>query len=179
MVIEIDSNAWAGKKIIPNDPNIQNSNGKLLEKFLEQNKNMTVVNALNICEGSITRKRKTQCLDEKAILDLFIVCEKTLLHVICMHVDEEGDYQLTNFYGKNHNGKVTVTDHAKVELDLNFKFEVQKPQRNEAYNLRSTEGQNYFKYITSNTDKLSSCFKGDEPFQKQMKKWEHNPFLTC
>ena len=173
LVIEIDSNAWAGKKIIPNDPNIQNSNGKLLENFLEQNKNMTVVNSLNICEGAITRKRVTKCLNEKAILDIFMVCEKILPHVTKMHVDEKGDYQLTNFYGKNHKGKVTVTDHAKIELDLNLKFEVQKPFRNEAYNYKSIEGQTYFKSITSNTDELSACFKSNEPFQKQVKKWEH------
>ena len=39
LIIEIDSNAWAGLKIIPKDPNIKNKkNGKLLRKFLEQNK---------------------------------------------------------------------------------------------------------------------------------------------
>ena len=66
-----------------------------------------------------------------------------------------------------------MTDHAKIELDLNLKFEVQKPFRNEAYNYKSTEGQTYFKSITSNTDELSACFKSNEPFQKQVKKWEH------
>ena len=93
---------------------------------------MTVVNALNICEGAITRKRVTECLNEKSILDIFIVCEQVLPHVTKMHVDEQGEYQLTNFYGKNHKGKVTTTDHAKIELDLNLKFEVQKPPQNEA-----------------------------------------------
>ena len=43
LIIEIDSNARAGNSIIPRDPNIQNSNGKLLEKFLERNKNVTLV----------------------------------------------------------------------------------------------------------------------------------------
>ena len=33
LVIEIDSNSWAGSTLIPNDPNKQNSNGKLLELF--------------------------------------------------------------------------------------------------------------------------------------------------
>ena len=34
LVIEIDSNARAGNSLIPNDPNSQNGNGKLLEMFV-------------------------------------------------------------------------------------------------------------------------------------------------
>ena len=77
---------------------------------------MTVVNLLPLCEGSITRKRVTKCLNEKSILDIFIVCEQVLPHVQKMHVDENGDHQLTNFYGINRKGKVVVTDHAKLRL---------------------------------------------------------------
>ena len=43
IIIDIDSNAWAGKKLIPNDPNTQNNNGKLLEKFLNRNKKKPVL----------------------------------------------------------------------------------------------------------------------------------------
>ena len=89
--IEINSNAWAGNKLIPNDPNIQNNNGKLLEKFLNRNKNTTLVNSLPICEGLIIRKRQTKCLNEKSILDLFIVCDQIMHYVVQMHVDEKGE----------------------------------------------------------------------------------------
>ena len=65
LIIEIDSNAWAGKQLIPRDPNTQNSNGKLLENFLKRNRNMTLVNALPLCEGTITRKRITKCLNKQ------------------------------------------------------------------------------------------------------------------
>ena len=74
LAIEVDSNAWAGRNLIPNDLNPQNSNGKLLEKFLEINKNMTLVNSLSLCEGLITRKQISKCLNEKSVLDLFMVC---------------------------------------------------------------------------------------------------------
>ena len=94
IIIEIDSNAWAGKGILPNDPNNQNNNGKHLEEFLRRNKNITLVNALPLCEGSITRKRITKCLNEKSILDLFMVCDQVLPHVTRMHVDEIGEHQL-------------------------------------------------------------------------------------
>ena len=68
---------------------------------------------------------------------------------------------------------MTETDHAKVEIDLNLKFEVIKPQRKEAYDFKSTECQALFKEITSNTQRRSSCFLSGEPFQKQVKQWEH------
>ena len=62
LVIEVDSNAWAGKQLIPRDPNIQNGNGKVLENFLKKNTNMTIVNALPLCEGTITRKKNYKLL---------------------------------------------------------------------------------------------------------------------
>ena len=173
IIIEMDSNAWAGNEIIPNDPNKQNSNGHMLEMFLKRNKNLTIINSLPICEGTITRKRKTLCLNEESILDLFIVCDKVLPNVIKMQVDEQGVNQLTNYYGTTHNKKPTETDHSKVELDIDWKFKIQKPQRIEAYNYRSQECQKYFKNITSNTTAISSCLESKEPFQKQIKKWEH------
>ena len=96
IIIEIDSNAWAGKVILPRDPNNQNSNGKLLENFLERNKNVTLVNSLPLCDGSITRKRITKCLNEQYILDLFMVCDKVLPHVVKMCVDVKSEQQLSN-----------------------------------------------------------------------------------
>ena len=56
---------------------------------------------------------------------------------------------------------------------MNIKFEHLKPTRREAYNFKSSEGQKYFKEITSDTKRLSSCFLSNEPFQKQLKIWEH------
>ena len=91
LVIEIDSNCWAGNNLIPKDPNIQNSNGKLLEMFLNRNKGIHLVNSLPICKGLITRKRQTNNRNEKAVLDLFMVCSKMLPLVIQMDVDEQGE----------------------------------------------------------------------------------------
>ena len=131
------------------------------------------MNSLPICEGTITRKRQTLCLNEQSILELFIVCEKILPHVKRMHVDEHGENQLTNFYGINHRGKSTDSDHAKIELDIDLKFQIQKPHRIEAYNYKNKEAQVYFKEITSYTTELSDCFESNEVFQKQVKQWEH------
>ena len=44
IIVEIDSNAWAGDKLIPNDPHTQ--------KFLnKKEKNMTLVKSLPLCEA--------------------------------------------------------------------------------------------------------------------------------
>ena len=86
--------------------------------FLERNKSITLINSLNICQGLITRKRQTKLRLEESILDLFMVCDIMLPHVVSMHVDEQGEHQLTNFYGKTHNQKVTENDNAKVEERL-------------------------------------------------------------
>ena len=90
-----------------------------------------------------------------------------------MHVDKKGENQLTNFYGISHSKKATESDHAKIELDLDLELDRHKPIRIEGYNLKSVKCQEYFKDITTNTSELSSCFESSEPFQKQIKKWEH------
>ena len=174
LVIEIDANAWAGREIIPNDPNIQNSNGKLLEMFLKRNKDIHLVNSLNLCEGVITRKRITDTKNEKSAIDLFLVCSRMLPYVIGMNVDEKGEYQLTNFYGIHNKGKVTESDHCKVELKLNLPFPQAKPSRTEVYNFKSDECQKRFRELTTNTSKFTMCFQGEDNFVDQIKRWERN-----
>ena len=56
-ILQFDGNLWAGKDIIPGDPNNQNRNRKLFQEFLERNSQLTVVNALPQCEGLIPRER--------------------------------------------------------------------------------------------------------------------------
>ena len=173
IVIQIDSNAWAGDKIIPKDPNKQNFNGKLLEFFLERNSNIKVVNSLPLCSGLITRKRVTTHTNEKSVLDLFLVCERVLPYVTSMHVDEQGYHQLTNFYGISHNAKATESDHAMVELHMNIEHSIIKPVRNEFYNFNSPEGKLKFINLTNHTNKLSACFLNGSSYNIQFKKWQH------
>ena len=53
----MDGNLHAGPGLVKKDPNKQNQNGKIFMEFLERNPQLTVLNALNICEGMITRSR--------------------------------------------------------------------------------------------------------------------------
>ena len=118
----MDSNAWAGSNIIPNDPNPQNMNGKMLEAFLNRNPGMIVVNSLPICSGLITRRRKTTKGQEEAALDIFIVCQKMLPLINAMIIDEKRQHQLTNFKRIQNRPKSTESDHCYVELTLSLNF---------------------------------------------------------
>ena len=74
----MDGNCHLGPMIIPEDLNAQNANGKLFCEFIERNPHLTIINSLNICDGKITRIRKTTKGIEKSILDVFVTCDKIL-----------------------------------------------------------------------------------------------------
>ena len=144
IIIQMDSNCWAGPDIIPSDPNNQNSNGKLLKKFLDDNPALTVVNSLACCDGSITRQRTTIMGTEKSILDVFIVCRKVLGIVKHMKIDHEGKYALTNFNSKKTVGRVTTSDHHPIILTLDLSIPPTKVVRTSNFNFKDTEGQKTF-----------------------------------
>ena len=100
IIIQMDGNLWCGPNLIKGDPNIQNQNGKLFQLFLENYPHLTIVNSLDICEGTLTRVRKTVNREEKSILDFFIICDKILPYVKKMVVDEKKEYILSSYQKK-------------------------------------------------------------------------------
>ena len=76
-ILQMDSNAHLGPKIVTNDPNDQNANGKLFNEFLERLPHLKLLNSSSVCQGSITRTRKTinNKSQEKSILDVFLCCD--------------------------------------------------------------------------------------------------------
>ena len=76
-----------------------------------------------------------------------------------MHVDEQGEHQLTNFYGIQHNRKVTESDHAMVQLKLDIQFPQGKPERHEFYNFKSKECQIYFKQLSPTQESFPCVLK--------------------
>ena len=96
LLIQMDANAWLGGNIIPGDPNVlANSNGKLFQSFLLRNNNISLVNAMPLCQGVITRQRVTNILNEKSAIDVFLVCERLLPFVRKLVIDENQDNPLT------------------------------------------------------------------------------------
>ena len=127
LIIQFDGNLWAGKQIIPNDPRPQNRNGKLFENFLNRNSNLSVVNALDLCEGLITRRRIKSGKLEESVLDFFVVCDLVRPHITKMVIDENGKYILTNYEQVKYGGKASSSDHATQYLDLDLKVVTEKP----------------------------------------------------
>ena len=160
VLLQGDSNCWAGPDLIPGDVNTQNQNGKLLEKFLNKFPNLSLINGTNQCKGSITRQRITKQKKEESILDLFIVCEKLKPFVKEMVIDNNREYPLVT-------KSKTFSDHFTTYLDVAVSFTPYAEPRREIYNFRNLECQKKFKDITDKTHQLSEAFETDENFDIQ------------
>ena len=123
----MDGNLWAGKEIIPIDPRPQNRTGRLFVQFLSQNPHLSVVNALDLCEGLITRRRSREGKLEESVLDFFIVCSLILPHITRMVIDVEKKYLLTNYEQIQRGGKAANSDHATEYIDMDIKVIFEKP----------------------------------------------------
>ena len=117
LILQMDGNLWAGKTIIKGDVKKQNQNGKYFETFLQQYSHLTVVNALDLCEGIITRVRHTKERTEESILDFFVVCDQILPLVSKMTIDSRGEMSMTRY---KH--KVVNSDHRMLKLEVNLTF---------------------------------------------------------
>ena len=160
---------WVGKEIIKDDPNKQNQNRKLFQNYLIANPNLSVVNALPVCEGKITRKMTTTKGIETGILDFFVVCEKILPLVTKMIIDETGESTLTRYRG----GKILKSDHNMLKMEISLTFHMdQKHERNEIFNLRNKICQKHFKEYTNTTDRFLKCFSTNESFKVQFNRWQ-------
>ena len=167
LIIQMDGNLWAGKRVIQNDPREQNRNGRMFEEFLARNLHLNVVNSLELCEGAISRKRKS----EESILDFFVVCNFLLPHVTKMVVDEDSKYVLTNYRQVKKDGKATNSDHATEYMDVNLKILTEKPKRKLMWNFKNASAQDKFKNLTSETNDFTDCFKEKLPVLEQIDKW--------
>ena len=171
LVFQMDGNLWGGPELIKNDPNKCNNNGNLFKEFLAKYPFLTVVNNLDSCEGSITRRRITVKGTEEAILDFFVVCDKLRPFVDKMIIDEEKSYALSNFSKVKGTCVKKHSDHNTEILYMNLDYYVKKPDRKEYFNFRNVSCQEKFLQITNETSKLSDCFLKDGKFPQQAEKW--------
>ena len=167
LIIQMDGNLWAGSQIIPQDPRQQNRNGKLFQDFLTRISHLTVVNGLKLCEGVISRSRKSK----KSILGFFVVCDLVIPYVTKMVVDEERKYVLTNFKKVKNGEKATNSDHATEYMDLDLKIVTEKPKRRVIWNFKNKLAQQKFQKITSETNDFSNCFNNEYSVLEQINKW--------
>ena len=90
----MDLNAKLGQEFIAADPKPMSENRKLLKQIIENN-DLIVVNESPLCDGVITRFRKTLHSEEKSVLDHFIVCRSFYNLINSMVIDEASCYSLT------------------------------------------------------------------------------------
>ena len=140
---------------------------------------LSVVNALPECEGLITRRRTTNGIQEESILDFFIVCDKVLPYLKKMVIDEDKSYVLTNYKNVKNGGEAIDSDHLTQYMDLDLKFESEKPKRVEIYNFKNEEAQIKFNKLTSETEEFSKCFMDDKMFPQQIVNWRSKLESFC
>ena len=171
-ILQMDGNLWAGSHLIPGDPHSQNQNGKLFEQFLGRNPHLFVVNSLDVCQGLITRFRKTVKCEEKSVLDFFVICYKVRSFLKRMIVDQERDHCLTNFNPAKIGQKVKESDHNPLIMELQMKYHQSRPDRVELFNFKNIECQEVFRNLTNQTTKFTGCFENNDSFEIQSKTWK-------
>ena len=132
---------------------------------------MNIINSLQLCEGTITRMRKTTRGLEESVLDVFITCDKILPYVVKMKVDEKRESALTNFKAVNQIGREIETDHNPIILELKLEFSAIKPERIEMFQFKDEVAQGVFKRLTTDTNEFTDCFKNDLEFEVQATNW--------
>ena len=158
IIIQMDGNSHLGPTIIEGDVNVQNVNGKLFCEFLQRNTHLTIINSLPLCEGKLTRIRKTTKGTEKSILDVFVSCDKILPYITSMTIDEKRENALTNFKSIRNQGRVIESDHNSIFLNLSLKFQRLKNERIIFYQFKNKQSQELFKHLTTETNDFTNCF---------------------
>ena len=171
--IELDANSKLGSALIPGDPKPQSSNGKLLQRFIEEN-DLICVNGTTLCEGVTTRFRKTVNSIERSVLDYFIVCKKFFKLILQMKIDEERTYPLTKYSTIMGQKDIKESDHNLLWLKLQLKwssFNENKDQRNEIFNFKNVENFQNFQNETEKNEQLSKCFDGKTDLNDAANRW--------
>ena len=89
--LELDANAKVGPNVIKGDPNPTSQNGVLLIDLISKN-NLVLCNALSLCEGTLTRERKTVKGSEGSILDFVTVCQDMSQFLLSMKIDKNNAF---------------------------------------------------------------------------------------
>ena len=178
-MLQMDSNAWLGDKIIPGDPKPQNSNGKRLEQFLMKNPKLILLNSQPICKGLITRRRKRLNKEEISVLDVTIMTQELLIYLIEMKIDEENKFPLTNYKAATKNLKAKDTDHHSTIISMNIEAPKNKSKRKTFLKFKDEEALKNFKIETSKTEEFTDIIEGEGKLEEKVNKWLKLLISTC
>ena len=128
---------------------------------------MNILNALDICDGLITRSRALENRKEMSVIDFVLVCDKVLPYMKKFIVDEQKCFAFTN----NSKKKISYSDHNSLIGFIELKIQKTKSERKIIFNYRNSESLEAFKKITNGSPLLSRIFLNDDPFPKQIQAW--------
>ena len=92
LIIQMDANAHAGASVLKHYMLPQNNNGKRLCSFLKQHPSISVVNAMSLCEGTVTRIRETVKSVEKSSIDFYFVNDILKPFITKMKIDSKKEF---------------------------------------------------------------------------------------
>ena len=99
------------------------------------------------------------------------MCDKILPYVPNIVIDGDKNHILTNYKAVKYGGKAIDSDHFTLYLDLNLKWEHQKPERQIMFNFKNKQAQMKFKEATSITTEFTDCFTSNYPLNLQIQVW--------
>jgi hypothetical protein len=182
VILGFDSNCHPGPSVVKNDPMPgPNKNGQRFLDFLEENPCLIVVNSLNLCQGTITRKRTTVNGIEMSVLDFFITNSRIRPFISNMNIDEMNQFGVANYVQMKKNRIAKFSDHYGLFMELQLSFSPIKEERIVQFNFRNKVGQDVFSQLTNNSTILTKCFENSLPFEDQAKMWRkslENFFLS-
>ena len=156
VILGFDSNCHPGPSVVKNDPMPgPNKNGQTFLDFLERNPCLIVVNSLNLCQGTITRKRTTVNGIEMSVLDFFITNSRTRPFISSMNIDEINQFGVANYVQTKKNKIAKFSDHYGLFMELQLSFSPIKEERIVQYNFRNKSGQDVFSQMTDNSTILT------------------------
>ena len=157
IIIGFDANAKLGSSIIQGDPNVMSNNGLIFLNLVKRH-NLTVANASDKCNGTITRHRSTINNVEEAVLDYFVFCERMEPFFNSMLIDEKRLHVLKKFVTTRGFVNHVESDHNIMVAKFSLKYQHRYPRvKREFFNFHNKEGLDMFAEFTNNTDQFSRC----------------------
>ena len=154
VIIAEDANAKLGPDVIPNDPNLQSENGKLLHSMI-QRQDLVIVNTSQQCTGGpITRSRCVKGRVESSCIDFILTSRCLAQNLEKAIIDSNQLYCLTKFTTTKGNPCVKRSDHHSLIAYFDISWKNKQKKREEIFKLRDADGLQKFRVLSTKSEKL-------------------------
>ena len=171
LILLSDFNAKLGFDVISHDMNPMSKNGeKLFNLYCKYN--LTLLNALDFCEGTHTRIHRYKSRIEKSILDYVFVSSDLKKNVISMCIDEQK--QFTPWH--NLKSRKRFSDHCAIKFQLDSKVFVKEEhsKSTQVWNFNDPDGWEKFNKLTNSINMFESMWRASEHTELSYESWKFN-----